>query len=294
MTEFFGERLVALFAGIAILGAVGALSLAVGPKPPLNPETHVYATVGGTDLKAYLFRPATPPHAPRPAVVIFHGGGWSLGEPAWAFALARHFAELGLVSVAAQYRLSDQKGVTPLEAMADARQVIRWLRTNSTALGIDPKGIAAYGWSSGGHLAVSAAIFDEGGTRPKVSPAPDALILVCPAVDLENDDWARRLLGSRAGAASLSPVSHIRAGLPPTLVLQGDSDTVTPSAGARLFCERMRAAGNRCDFHLYPGMGHMFTPAAIPDDGWPRPDPRVQADALKRADEFLTSLGYLK
>ncbi|OGD18641.1 MAG: hypothetical protein A2W03_08590 [Candidatus Aminicenantes bacterium RBG_16_63_16] len=289
------KRIFVFLAGIAVSGLSGTRLPAQGYGPPLKPETHVFATVDGVNLKAYVFRPDEALYpSPRLAIVIFHGGGWSLGEPEWAFGRAQHFAGQGMVGVAAQYRLSDQKKVTPLEAMVDARAVIRWLRSNSGSLGIDPSRIAAYGWSSGGHLAVSAAIFDKAESSPKVSAAPDALILVSPAVHLETDSWVQRLLGSRASASSISPASHVRAGLPPTIILQGDVDTVTPLAGARLFRDRMVAAGNRCELHIYPGMGHMFTPAGIPDDGWPQPDPKVQADALKKAVGFLASLGYIK
>lgn len=261
-------------------------------EPPSTPEVHVFATVEGVELKAYVFRPDAAHRGPRPAIVLFHGGGWILGEPAWAFGRARHFAELGLVAVAAQYRLSDQKRITPLEAMADVRAVIRWMRANSAKLDIDPARIAAYGWSAGGHLAISAALFSDASTAERASP--DALVLVSPAVSLEGDGLPQRLLGTRANASSISPVTHVRAGLPPTLILQGDVDTVTPLKGARLFCDRMRAAGNRCELHVYIGFGHLFTPAGIRDDEWPQPDPKIAAEALKKADDFLAALGYVE
>jgi len=44
--------------------------------------------------------------------------------------------------------------------------------------------------------------------------------------------------------------------------------------------------------HVYEGFGHLFTPAGIPDDGQPKPDPATAADALARADRFLKSLGF--
>jgi acetyl esterase/lipase len=199
-----------------------------------------------------------------------------------------------MVAVAAQYRLSDQKNVTPHEAMADARAVIRWVRAQAASLGIDPKRVAAYGWSAGGHLAASAAIFETGASRDGVSARPDALVLVSPAVSLAGDGWVQRLLMGRGSARDISPDEHVRKGLPPTLVLQGDVDTVTPLTGAKRFCERMRAAGNVCELQIYEGFGHLFTPKGIPDDGMPEPDPVVTAEALKRSDRFLQSLGFVK
>jgi len=31
-----------------------------------------------------------------------------------------------------------------------------------------------------------------------------------------------------------------------------------------------------------------------PDDGWPNPDPKIQAEAFAKADEFLRLFGYIK
>ena len=139
-----------------------------------------------------------------------------------------------------------------------------------------------------------AAAFVAGDSADGVSAAPDALVLVSPAVSLGSDSWFQRLLGGRARAADFSPDEHVRPGMPPTLILQGSDDTVTPVDGAKRFCERMRAAGNQCELHVYEGYGHLFTPKGIPDDGMPEPDPAISADAKQRADRFLKSIGFLK
>ena len=295
------QRGMLLMAGLTVTALCWPVLRAQESKKTAAPEMHIYSTVDGVNLKAYVFRPdagsasaARKPAGPRAAVVIFHGGGWYMGEPEWVFPRAQNLAKLGVIAVAAQYRLSDQKKVTPLEAMADARAVIRWMRANAAKLGIDPKRIAAYGSSAGGHLAVSAVLFDDAPPGAKVSAAPNALVLVSPAVDLENDAWPQRLLGARASVASISPAAHVRKGMPPTLILQGDVDTVTPLAGARWFCDRMQAAGNRCELHVYTGFGHVFTPAGTRDDGMPQPDAKISADASRKVDEFLVSLGFGK
>ncbi len=259
-----------------------------------GPVAHVYSTTAGGDLKAYVFSPrAQIGHHRRAALVLFHGGGWSMGEPEWAFPRARDFAERGMVAVAAQYRLSDQESVTPIEAMADARAVIRWMRIHADSLDIDPQRIAAYGWSAGGHLAASAAIFEDTSAAGKVSSVPNALILVSPAVSLRSDRWFQRLLGKRADARDVSPDEHVRKGMPPALILQGSIDTVTPLAGVKRFCDRLRAAGNSCELQVYEDFGHLFTPKGIPDDGMPEPDPETVKAAAAKANEFLISLGFM-
>jgi len=258
----------------------------------MDPAVHVYASVEGVDLKAYVFSPKESElQKPRAAILLFHGGGWVMGEPAWMFPRARHFAERGLVAVAVQYRLSDQKTVTPLEAMDDARSAIRWVRAKAEMLNVDPQRVAAYGWSAGGHLACMAAI--QVGPSGEISSSPDALVLVSPAVALEFDRWPQKLLGLRANVRDISPDLHVRKGMPPTLILQGHIDTVTPLSGAKRFCDRLREAGNRCDLHVFHGFGHLFTPKGTPDDGMPKPDPATSADAAASADRFLTSLGLM-
>lgn len=280
---------------LVLLALPSAAMPAEESRPTDEPVAHVYSAPGGVELKAYVFSSPLPKGSEerRPGIVLFHGGGWHMGEPAWAFSRARHFAERGMVAVAVQYRLSDQKSITPIEAMADARAAIRWMRSEAPSLGLDPKRIAAYGWSAGAHLAVSAAIFDDSPSAGPLSAAPNALVLVSPAVSLQPDSWFQRLLGDRGKARDFSPDEHVREGLPPTLILQGNTDTVTPLPGVKRFCERLQTAKNTCELHVYEGFGHLFTPAGIPDDGWPKPDPAIAADALTRADRFLRSVGFM-
>jgi acetyl esterase/lipase len=181
-----------------------------------NPSQQVYAQPGGVELAAYVFKPAgKPSDRPRAAIVLFHGGGWHMGEPSWAFDRAQHFADHGMVAVAVQYRLSDQKEVTPAEAFEDARTAMRWVRSHAHDLAVDPKRIAAYGWSAGAHLAASTAVFAAGAADATVSCAPNALVLVSPAVSVTSEGWFGRLLGSRGDPRDLSPAEHVRSGLPP-------------------------------------------------------------------------------
>ena len=259
-----------------------------------GPVDVVYAVRDTTVLRAFVFAPSPRPGQPSPAIVLFHGGGWFMGEAQWAFPTAKHFTRMGMVAVAAQYRLSDQKTITPLDAMADARSVIRWIRSHADSLGVDPDRIAAYGWSAGAHLAACAAVFDDADSGTEVSCSPNALILHSPAVSVIGDGWFRRLLLGRADVRDVSPDEHVRAGLPPSLLLQGDVDTVTPLASVERFWRRMREAGNRCELEVYEGFGHMFTPMSIPDNERPQPDKKIVATAMSRAEMFMRSLGFIR
>lgn len=250
---------------------------------------YVFSKYGDNKLKAFVFFPEQKEvKESYSAIVIFHGGGWTIGEPAWAFSRAKHFRDLGMIAIAAQYRLSNQKDITPLEAMYDAREIIKWMRINKDSLHIDPDKIVAYGWSAGAHLAASAAIFNDS------LSIPNALVLFSPAVSLQKDDWFKKILLNRVDIDSVSPDKNVREGLPPTIILQGRDDTVTPLAGVKNFANRMIAAGNYCELIIYDGVGHLFTPSSEPDDGWPNPDPQIEEKAFGKVDEFLRKFGYIK
>jgi acetyl esterase/lipase len=247
--------------------------------------SYVYKSVGGVDLKAHVFSPDNDDaEAKRSAIVMFHGGGWNVGSPEWTFSPCRYFAARGMVAVAAQYRLADEQAITPLEAMSDARSVFRWLRRNADKLGIDPNRIAGAGWSAGGHLVASAAIFDDPAGKDRVEAAPNAMVLWYPAVAVARDRWFAKLLGDRAEARDASPAEHVRPDVPATIIFQGSTDRLTPLAGVQLFCKRMKQAGNRCDLHVYEGQGHLFS----------HYDPQARRDAMLKADRFLVSEGFLQ
>ena len=59
--------------------------------------------------------------------------------------------------MAIEYRLSDRKAITPIEAVEDAMDAIRWVRAHAKTLGIDPRRVIAYGQSASGQLAAIAA-----------------------------------------------------------------------------------------------------------------------------------------
>jgi acetyl esterase/lipase len=279
-------------ARVALLLTILATSAAFAQSvPSIRSDAFTYSEGGSRSLKLHVFRRNDAVEGLRPAILIFHGGGWAYGDAEWAFPRAKHFAERGFAAIAVEYRLSDQKSVTPLDAVSDAKNAVRWTRENADRLRIDPARVAAYGWSAGAHLAISSAIFDSSETKLST---PNALILISPAVSLAKDGWFRRLLLGRAAVDDLDPSIHVRKDLPPTLILQGDVDTVTPLPGVRDFCERSRSLGNTCELEVYEGVGHLFTPAGIPDDGDPRPDSKTQTAAFARVDAFLSKLGFTK
>lgn len=244
--------------------------------------------MGGQSLDAYVFATSEAPVSGRPAgILLFHGGGWSVGEPAWTFEAARRFAASGLVAIPVEYRLS-AGDVTPIDALADVCAAFAWARTEADAIGLDPARLAGYGVSAGGHLVTSAATTGcADGT-----PGPDALLLWSPALDLANDGWFERKLQGRAPVADYSPVETVRATTPPTSIVQGGADTLTPARGAREYCAALAAFDTACELNVYPGLGHLLTRNLEVQERDFDPDPEAVAAGAEAHLAFLRALGF--
>jgi len=267
-----------------------ACNIAQEEKAILTPVEYIYKTVDTTELSAFVFFPEGNDEELRSAVLVFHGGGWSEGTPEWAFSRGRHFVQQGMVAVAVQYRLSDKEKITPIEAMEDAKDAVHWLRSMADEFSIDTSKVAVYGWSAGGHLAASTAIFNNNAN--KVSSKPNAVLLVSPALELTKDSWVKQLLLDKTEPIDISPVHHVKPNLPPTIIVHGRDDTVTPLNGVELFTQKMLDVENICQLFIYDGVGHMFTPSIESDKGWPNPDQKIKEEAYSEIDNFLRELGF--
>jgi acetyl esterase len=275
---------------------------------PLNliaePTEEVYKDVDGVKLKLFIFAPA---HHKKgniiPAVVCIHGGGWSGGSPDLVFPYARYFASRGMTAFSISYRLTSREGVTPGDCIEDCKSAVRYIRKNADRLGVDVSRIAILGGSAGGHLAaclgVMDGLFEAPGEDLSVSSMGNAMIIYNPVMDLNSDNLMRLLprdctlkgfpgLTREETGKKLSPINYVKPGQPPAMLMHGTDDTtVAPSQGIR-FAEAMQKAGNRCDLHMLPKTKHAFM--YVNGSGT---DEQVLT-AIRTADEFLVSLGYLK
>lgn len=247
----------------------------------------LYKKVGDRELHLHLFEPPgfkAGDH--RPCFITIHGGGWTGGTPRRQYPFAFHYAKLGWVGISIEYRLNSTKtGVTVFDCVKDARSAVRYVRAHAAELGVDPQQVVVNGGSAGGHLAAATALFDgvdEVGEDTKVSCSPNALVLFFPVIDTSKDGYGNAKCGAKW--QEISPLHHVRAGVPPTLIFHGTGDTVTPFKGAKGFHDLMRKAGNRCELDINEGGAH----------GYLMRKPELVEDTLKKTDTFLKSLGFLK
>jgi iduronate 2-sulfatase len=239
----------------------------------------VYKTTPQGDLRLHVFRPeGWSPDDSRSAILMYHGGGWNKGSPKAHYWHCIYLASRGMVAISAEYRTRDGHGVKAIRCVEDAHDAHAYVRQHATSLGIDPDRIALGGGSAGGHLAACTAVLDPGSERPA------GLVLFNPVLSTVRKGIDESRLG--ADPESVSPLHHIRPGLPPMLIMNGDADTVTTIDTARAFTRSMIDAGNRCELVVYTGQPHSFF---HPD----RNDGKNFIDTTRRMDLFLASLGLL-
>jgi acetyl esterase/lipase len=228
-----------------------------------------YAVAGGTELKLDVYRPRTL-GPPRPTLVFIHGGGWVSGAKEDAVLWLVPWLEAGWSAVNVEYRIA--RTAPAPAAVEDARCALRWVARYAQEHGFDPTRIVVSGDSAGGQLALATALlppsagFDRGCTVPypagtnSWASLPEWTVLpaavvnwygITDVVDMLSGPGGRgyavEWLGSRpdreALARTLSPLAHVRAGVPPVITIHGDADPVVPYRHAVRLHEALDKAG---------------------------------------------------
>ncbi|MDX2203123.1 MAG: alpha/beta hydrolase [Hyphomicrobiaceae bacterium] len=212
--------------------------------------------------------------AALPALVFFHGGGWTIGDFDTHDAVCRYLcAASGAAVIAVDYRLAPEHRFPA--AVEDAFAATRWIAANAAALGIDGTRLGVGGDSAGGNLSAVVALM----AREAKGPDLRLQVLIYPAVDFTmaspsfatNADvlpltrqavvwFADKYLGSAIGTAArdwrASPLFADLAGLPPAHVVTAGCDVLCDEG--RAFADKLEAAGVAVERAHYPGMIHGF------------------------------------
>lgn len=218
------------------------------------------------------------PGVDKPTLGFLHGGGWAM------FSLDTHdrvmrelAARAGVAVVGIDYALSPEvRYPVALEQVVD---VVRWLRANGQAHGLDARRLALGGDSAGGNLSTGAALMLRdlgeghlvsgvlsyyGGFTPDCSPhsrrryGTDEDMLTATEVDTFWDGYVSR------PADRNSPYAHgllaELEGLPPFFIGIGECDILTEQNLA--MAGKLLASGVGVEVKLYRGAPHSFIEAA--------------------------------
>jgi acetyl esterase len=208
-----------------------------------------------------------------PALVFFHGGGWTIGDLDTHDVLCRELALGARCAVfSVDYRLAPEHPFPA--AVEDCYFATEYLFRHAGELGIDASRIAVGGDSAGGNLAAVVCLL----ARDSGAPPLCCQLLIYPATDQrcafgsharngegylltreginffraaylphakDYDDWR---------ASPLLAASHAR--LPPAFVLTAGYDPLVDEG--RAYAERLAGAGVEVAYQDYPDMVHGF------------------------------------
>jgi acetyl esterase/lipase len=241
-------------------------------------EDIIYGRKDGVALTMDVFQPE---QTNGFGIVFAVSGGWFSSKAAISPAFYKSFLDRGY-TVFAVVHGSQPKFQIP-EIIRDMNRAVRFIRHNAGRFGIDPNHIGMSGMSAGGHL--SLIIGTQGGMGDPKAKDPvdrDSSAVQCvacffPPTDFLNygaphtnvlgegtlatyrpafgnipsDPEARQKYGE-----SISPIYWITTNLPPTLIIQGDADTLVPPQQAISFRDRADALGNNVKVILKSGKEH--------------------------------------
>lgn len=222
-----------------------------------------YSRAGGTSLRLDASIPDG--SGPFPAAIIVHGGGWVRGDKKIDVApLFKPLSDAGIAWFSINYRLANDPLLFGI-AINDVEAAIRFVKDNAREYRIDPDRIALIGESAGGQLAGMAALNNAPGTSVKAVVglyAPTDLVSLLKTSELIPSSIRDTLQGTPfeglllTRLAQLSPISKVRPGMPPFLLIHGTADILVPFEQSRNMCIKMQSAGANCDLFKVPGAGH--------------------------------------
>ena len=217
---------------------------------------------------------------PQPTLFYIHGGGWTGGTKESAFMAVVPWLEMGWAVVNVEYRLAKISHAPA--AVEDCLCALRWVVGHASEYHLDPSKIVASGDSAGGHLALMTGFTPDSAGLDRECPANDpkvglpkvAAVVnwygITDVVDLldgpNRKTYAVAWLGSAPNreeiARRVSPLTYVRAGLPPVLSIQGDADPTVPYSHSLRLQEALKKANVDTELITIPGGKHgMFTPA---------------------------------
>ena len=135
---------------------------------------------GGGTLTLYLRESveAMPHFRQRPLVLVVPGGGYTHVSPRESDPVALQFAAAGYHTAVLHYAVGESaRDALPMRQLA---QAIGLVRQHAEQWNILPDKIALCGFSAGGHLALSGAVWEIPGMADQ--PRPNALLLAYPVV----------------------------------------------------------------------------------------------------------------
>lgn len=213
----------------------------------------------------------------RPGVLILPGGGYEHISQRESEPVALRFAARGWVPFVLEYSVAPAR--FPIQ-LREAALAMRYIRENARELEVDPKAVAAVGFSAGGHLCGTLGMmFDSPEVSDIASAAvlrPDALGLCYPVAVSWGATHAASFENLTGGdgelARRLSLDGLVRGDMPPVFLWGTRDDNSVPCRNSLQLALALDKGGVDFAFHLYRHGKHgLSTADAMAFSTWDMP-----------------------
>lgn len=274
---FAVTAIVAVTVSMVIAAATAAAWIYFHPKFEWTRGV-VYSERHGTELTLDIVKPAKPNGL---GVVFVVSGGWKSGTGSFKPWLAAPLLRHGY-TVFPVYHLS-QPEASVSEIFEDISRGVRFVRAHADDYQIDPDRIGVTGGSAGGHLSLMLAT--RGGPGPadaddavsRESSSVQSVAIFYPVTDLTDLSGSTEFTAEgmppksflkafrqepldlptwKVTSVELSPIKHLTADLPPTLIHHGNADTLVPFSQSKRFIDQAKELGCTAALKEVPDAGH--------------------------------------
>jgi acetyl esterase/lipase len=300
------RRLCLALAVTAALAPLVRLHAGGGEPGFTRKEDAIYGRKFGTALTMDVFAPKE--NANGAAVVMVISGGWFSDHGAINTNLCGRFCQKGYTVFAVVH--GSQPKFTIPEAVEDLNRAVRFIRFHAKEFNIDPDRIGITGGSAGGHLSLMVGLAGKPGDPNAKDPVDrassrvQAVACFFPPTDFLNYGQPGNVALGRGTLSNfrapfdfhefdpkqrrfvpvtdeqklleigkqISPITHVTADDPPTLIIHGDADKLVPIQQAEILIAKLKEAGVPAELVTKPGAAH----------GWPT----IGEDVTKFIDWF--------
>jgi len=265
-------RMLSLTVGVVLVfaaaGSSQGLSTSISTPYRIVPNI-TYVTANNFEAKLDVYS-RTDTQAPQPTIIFIHGGGWTGGAKETQTFSLTPYLEMGWNAVNVEYRLA-RVSLAPA-AVEDCLCALRWVIRNAKQYGFDTTKLVVSGGSAGGHLALTTGMIPASAGLDRQCPGTEELKVaaivdwygitdVADLLDGENmRAYAVQWLGSMPNrveiAKRVSPLTYVRAGIPPIISIQGDADPVVPYSHSVRLQQALEKAGVDHELVTIPGGKH--------------------------------------
>ena len=212
--------------------------------------------------------------APRRAMIVCPGGGYSALSDREAEPIAAQFLAGGFATFILRY--SVKENAANFRPLQEAALAIKYVRENAERYNVDPDYVFIGGFSAGGHLAASAGVlWDHAavakvlGDAPKGIGRPTGLVLSYPVITTgryTHVHSAQRLCGrfdkepivtyEKEQADAFSLELHVNETTPPAFIWHTAADQAVPVQNSLLLASAYASAKVPFELHIFPEGPH--------------------------------------